>query len=135
MYSQTFTNSIRRRYHQIYFGRRNQYAFQEKCNHFCSNGEAAKAEIGVSSAMAAAGLTEISIWNSAQVMMAAEIAMEHHLGLCDPIGWIGAIPCIERNSMGAMKAITACHIALESDPSKMEFRLDDVIKSMWETAL
>ena len=95
-----------------------------------------QAEIGVSSAMAAAALTEISGGTPAQVMMAAEIAMEHHLGLtCDPIGGLVQIPCIERNSMGAMKAITACHIALESDPSKARVSLDDVIKSMWETAL
>lgn len=95
-----------------------------------------QAEIGVSSAMAAAGLTEISGGTPAQVLMAAEIAMEHHLGLtCDPIGGLVQIPCIERNSMGAMKAITAAHIALESDPSKARVSLDDVIKSMWETAL
>ena len=61
-------------------------------------------------------------------MMAAEIAMEHHLGLtCDPIGGLVQIPCIERNSMGAMKAITACHIALESDPSKARVSLDDIL--------
>ena len=68
-------------------------------------------------------------------MMAAEIAMEHHLGLtCDPIGGLVQIPCIERNSMGAMKAITACHIALESDPSKPEF-LWMMSLNRWETAL
>lgn len=95
-----------------------------------------QAEIGVSSAMAAAGLTEISGGTPAQVLMAAEIAMEHHLGLtCDPIGGLVQIPCIERNSMGAMKAITASHIAMESDPSKARVSLDNVIKSMWETAL
>ena len=95
-----------------------------------------QAEIGVSSAMAAAGLTEISGGTPAQVLMAAEIAMEHHLGLtCDPIGGLVQIPCIERNSMGAMKAITAAHIALESDHSKARVSLDQVIKSMWETAL
>lgn len=95
-----------------------------------------QAEIGVSSAMAAAGLTEICGGTPAQVLMAAEIAMEHHLGLtCDPIGGLVQIPCIERNSMGAMKAITASHIALESDPSKARVSLDQVIKSMWETAL
>ena len=95
-----------------------------------------QAEIGVSSAMAAAALTEISGGTPAQVLMAAEIAMEHHLGLtCDPIGGLVQIPCIERNSMGAMKAITAAHIALESDPSKARVSLDQVIKSMWETAL
>ena len=95
-----------------------------------------QAEIGVSSAMAAAGLTEILGGTPAQVLMAAEIAMEHHLGLtCDPIGGLVQIPCIERNSMGAMKEITAAHIALESNPSKARVSLDQVIKSMWETAL
>ncbi|MDY3316500.1 L-serine ammonia-lyase [Riemerella anatipestifer] len=94
-----------------------------------------QAEIGVSSAMAAAGLTEISGGTPEQVLMAAEIAMEHHLGLtCDPIKGLVQIPCIERNSMGAMKAITAANLALESDPKAAKVSLDDVIKSMWETA-
>lgn len=94
-----------------------------------------QAEIGVSSAMAAAGLTEISGGTPEQVLMAAEIAMEHHLGLtCDPIKGLVQIPCIERNSMGAMKAITAANLALESDPKNARVSLDDVIKSMWETA-
>ena len=94
-----------------------------------------QAEIGVSSAMAAAGLTEIMGGTPAQVLMAAEIAMEHHLGLtCDPIAGLVQIPCIERNSMGAIKAITAANIALESDPEKARVTLDEVIQSMWETA-
>ena len=94
-----------------------------------------QAEIGVSSAMAAAGLTEIMGGTPGQVLMAAEIAMEHHLGLtCDPIGGLVQIPCIERNSMGAIKAITAANIALESDPKKAKVSLDQVIQSMWETA-
>lgn len=94
-----------------------------------------QAEIGVSAAMAAAGLTEILGGTPAQVLMAAEIAMEHHLGLtCDPIAGLVQIPCIERNSMGAIKAITACNIALESDPSKAKVTLDQVIQSMWDTA-
>ena len=94
-----------------------------------------QAEIGVSSAMAAAGLTEIMGGTPGQVLMAAEIAMEHHLGLtCDPIGGLVQIPCIERNSMGAIKAITAANIALESDPSKAKVSLDQVIQTMWETA-
>jgi L-serine dehydratase len=94
-----------------------------------------QAEIGVSSAMAAAGLTEIMGGSPGQVLMAAEIAMEHHLGLtCDPIGGLVQIPCIERNSMGAIKAITAANIALESDPEKAKVSLDQVIQSMWETA-
>lgn len=94
-----------------------------------------QAEIGVSSAMAAAGLTECLGGNPDQVLMAAEIAMEHHLGLtCDPIAGLVQIPCIERNTMGSIKAITAAHIALESDPSAAKVTLDGVIKSMWETA-
>jgi L-serine dehydratase len=93
------------------------------------------AEIGVSSAMAAAGLTEVQGGDTHQVLMAAEIAMEHHLGLtCDPIGGLVQIPCIERNAMGAMKAITASQIALASDPSLAKVSLDDVIKTMWHTA-
>ncbi len=94
-----------------------------------------QAEIGVSSAMAAAGLTEGLGGSPDQVLMAAEIAMEHHLGLtCDPIAGLVQIPCIERNTMGSIKAITAAHIALESDPSAAKVSLDGVIKSMWETA-
>ena len=95
-----------------------------------------QAEVGVSSAMAAAGLTEMMGGTPGQVLMAAEIAMEHHLGLtCDPIAGLVQIPCIERNSMGAMKAITAANIAIESDPAKARVSLDEVIQSMWETAL
>ncbi len=94
-----------------------------------------QAEIGVSSAMAAAGLTEIMGGSPGQVLMAAEIAMEHHLGLtCDPIRGLVQIPCIERNSMGAIKAITAANIAIESDPAKARVTLDEVTKSMWDTA-
>jgi len=95
-----------------------------------------QAEIGVSSAMAAGALTECLGGSVQQVMMAAEIAMEHHLGLtCDPIGGLVQIPCIERNTMGAIKAITASQLALESDPTKAKVTLDGVIKTMWETAL
>ena len=94
-----------------------------------------QAEIGVSSAMAAAALTECQGGSFEQAMMAAEIAMEHHLGLtCDPIGGLVQIPCIERNTMGAIKAVTASQIAMESDPSKALVSLDAVIKTMKETA-
>ncbi len=94
-----------------------------------------QAEIGVSSAMAAGGLCAVMGGDIDQILMAAEIAMEHHLGLtCDPIAGLVQIPCIERNSMGAIKAITACNIALESDPSSAKVSLDAVIKSMWDTA-
>lgn len=94
-----------------------------------------QAEIGVSSAMAAAGLTTCLGGDNEKTLMAAEIAMEHHLGLtCDPVGGLVQIPCIERNAMGAMKAITASHIAMASDPHFAKVSLDSVIKSMWETA-
>ncbi len=95
-----------------------------------------QAEIGVSSAMAAGALAESMGGNPKQVMMAAEIAMEHHLGLtCDPIRGLVQIPCIERNTMGAIKAITACQLALNSDPEKAKVSLDDVVRTMWNTAM
>ena len=94
-----------------------------------------QAEIGVSSAMAAGALTNLMGGTYEQVLMAAEIAMEHHLGLtCDPIGGLVQIPCIERNTMGAMKAITASNLALSFDPSNSKVDLDTVIKTMWDTA-
>jgi L-serine dehydratase len=94
-----------------------------------------QAEIGVSSAMAAAGLTEVLGGNQRQSMMAAEIAMEHHLGMtCDPIGGLVQIPCIERNTMGAIKAITASQLAMQSTPDFAKVSLDGVIKTMWDTA-
>ena len=94
-----------------------------------------QAEIGVSSAMAAAGLAQIMGASPGQVQQAAEIAMEHHLGMtCDPIAGLVQIPCIERNTMGAIKAITAANIAVESDPTQAKVTLDGVIKTMWETA-
>jgi L-serine dehydratase len=95
-----------------------------------------QAEIGVSSAMAAAALTESLGGNQRQSLMAAEIAMEHHLGLtCDPIAGLVQIPCIERNTMGAIKAITASQLAMQSQPDFAKVSLDGVIKTMWNTAL
>jgi L-serine dehydratase len=94
-----------------------------------------QAEIGVSSAMAAAALTESMGGTQKQSLMAAEIAMEHHLGLtCDPIGGLVQIPCIERNTMGAIKAITASQLALQSTPDFARVSLDAVIRTMWDTA-
>jgi L-serine dehydratase len=94
-----------------------------------------QAEIGVSSAMAAGALTECVGGTQRQAMMAAEIAMEHHLGLtCDPIGGLVQIPCIERNTMGAIKAITASQLALQSTPDFAKVSLDAVIRTMWDTA-
>ena len=94
-----------------------------------------QAEIGVSSAMAAAGLTECMGGTQKQAMMASEIAMEHHLGLtCDPIAGLVQVPCIERNTMGAIKAITASQLALQGSPDYAKVSLDAVIKTMWDTA-
>ncbi|MEP6928031.1 MAG: L-serine ammonia-lyase [Ginsengibacter sp.] len=95
-----------------------------------------QAEIGVSSSMAAAALTECMGGTQRQALMAAEIAMEHHLGMtCDPINGLVQIPCIERNTMGAIKAITACQLALQSAPDYAKVSLDNVIKTMWNTAM
>jgi L-serine dehydratase len=94
-----------------------------------------QAEIGVSSAMAAAALTEAMGGSQRQALMAAEIAMEHHLGLtCDPIAGLVQVPCIERNTMGAIKAITASQLALQSSPDYAKVSLDNVIQTMWQTA-
>jgi L-serine dehydratase len=94
-----------------------------------------QAEIGVSSAMAAAALCELMGGSPDQVLVAAEIAMEHHLGLtCDPIGGLVQIPCIERNTMGAIKAINAAELAMETDAKNVKVPLDKVINTMWQTA-
>lgn len=94
-----------------------------------------QAEIGVSSAMAAGALTELLGGTPEQVLVAAEIAMEHHLGMtCDPIGGLVQIPCIERNAMGAIKAINAAEMALDTDPNNVKVPLDKVVQTMWETA-
>ena len=94
-----------------------------------------QAEIGVSSAMAAGALCELMGGTPEQVTVAAEIAMEHHLGLtCDPIGGLVQVPCIERNTMGAIKAINAAELALDTDPKNAKVPLDKVVNTMWETA-
>ena len=92
-------------------------------------------EVGVACSMAAAGLTEILGGTPAQVENAAEIGMEHNLGLtCDPIGGLVQIPCIERNAMGAIKAINASRLALAGDGTH-QVSLDKVIKTMRQTGL
>ncbi len=94
-----------------------------------------QAEIGVSSAMAAAALTESLGGTQRQALMAAEIAMEHHLGMtCDPVAGLVQVPCIERNTMGAIKAITASQLALQSMPDYAKVSLDTVVSTMWATA-
>ncbi|WP_370939558.1 L-serine ammonia-lyase [Amycolatopsis sp. cg13] len=90
-------------------------------------------EVGSASAMAAAGLTEVLGGSPAQVENAAEIGVEHHLGLtCDPVGGLVQIPCIERNAVGASKAIHAARMAMRGDGSHV-VTLDKAIKTMRET--
>jgi L-serine dehydratase len=90
-------------------------------------------EVGVACSMAAAGLTAALGGSNAQVENAAEIGMEHNLGLtCDPVGGLVQIPCIERNAMGAVKAIDASRLAMMGDGSHM-VSLDKVIETMRQT--
>ena len=90
-------------------------------------------EVGVASSMAAAGLCAALGGSNAQVENAAEIAMEHHLGMtCDPVGGLVQIPCIERNAFGAVKAIAAASLALHGD-GRHRVSLDSVIKTMRQT--
>jgi L-serine dehydratase len=90
-------------------------------------------EVGVSSSMAAAGLAALLGGTNEQIANAAEIAMEHHLGMtCDPVAGLVQIPCIERNSMGAVKAINAARLAMRGNGSH-HISLDAVIAAMKET--
>lgn len=90
-------------------------------------------EVGVACSMAAAGLTAVLGGSNAQIENAAEIGMEHNLGLtCDPIGGLVQIPCIERNAMGSIKAIDASRIAMMGDGTHV-VSLDKVIATMWQT--
>ena len=92
-------------------------------------------EVGVACSMAAGGLMAAMSGSNGQIEHAAEIGMEHNLGMtCDPIGGLVQIPCIERNAMGAVKAVHACRIALnESESHKVS--LDQVIQTMYQTGL
>lgn len=93
-----------------------------------------QAEIGVSSSMAAAGLAQLLGASPEQVCTAAEIAMEHHLGLtCDPVAGLVQIPCIERNAIAAHHAISSAHLALISPLHQSKVSLDQVIRTMWKT--
>ena len=92
-------------------------------------------EVGVACSMAAGGLTAALGGNNGQVEHAAEIAMEHNLGMtCDPIGGLVQIPCIERNAMGAVKAVHAARLAL-NEPEAHKVSLDQVIRTMYLTGL
>ncbi len=90
-------------------------------------------EVGVACSMAAGALTEIMGGNVVHVENAAEIGMEHNLGLtCDPVGGLVQVPCIERNAMGAIKAINASRLAMRGS-GEQKVSLDKVIKTMWDT--
>ena len=90
-------------------------------------------EVGVACSMAAAGLAAVMGGSNAQIENAAEIGMEHNLGLtCDPIGGLVQVPCIERNTMGAVKAINAARLALRGDGTH-QVSLDSVIETMRQT--
>ena len=90
-------------------------------------------EVGVACSMAAGALAELLGGSPAVVENAAEIGMEHNLGLtCDPIGGLVQVPCIERNAMGAVKAINAARLALRGT-GEHKVSLDKVIRTMWET--
>jgi len=90
-------------------------------------------EVGVACSMAAGALTEIMGGTPSKVENAAEIGMEHNLGLtCDPVGGLVQVPCIERNAMGSVKAINASRLALRGTGNQ-KVPLDKVIKTMWET--
>ena len=92
-------------------------------------------EVGVACSMAAGGLTAALGGNDGQVEHASEIAMEHNLGMtCDPIGGLVQIPCIERNAMGAVKAVQASRLALH-EPEAHKVSLDQVIHTMYQTGL
>jgi L-serine dehydratase len=92
-------------------------------------------EVGVACSMAAGGLTSALGGNDGQIEHAAEIAMEHNLGMtCDPIGGLVQIPCIERNAMGAAKAVQAARLAM-NEPEAHKVSLDQVIRTMYLTGL
>ena len=92
-------------------------------------------EVGVACSMAAGGLVAALGGNNLQIENAAEIAMEHNLGLtCDPINGLVQVPCIERNAMGAIKAVNAARLALQGTGNHI-VSLDSIIKTMYETGL
>lgn len=93
-------------------------------------------EIGVACSMAAGGLAAVLGGNLRQIENAAEIAMEHNLGLtCDPIKGLVQVPCIERNAMGAVKAVNATRLAMRNPNGSHLVSLDSIIKTMYETGL
>jgi L-serine dehydratase len=105
-----------------------------KYNASISGAEAGcQAEVGSASAMAAAGLCAVLGGSSEQIENAAEIALEHHLGMtCDPVAGLVQVPCIERNGLGAIKAVSAASLALRGDGQHL-IPLDACIETMRQT--
>jgi L-serine dehydratase len=105
-----------------------------KYNASISGAEAGcQAEVGSASAMAAAGLCAVLGGSSEQIENAAEIALEHHLGMtCDPVAGLVQVPCIERNGLGAIKAVSAASLALRGDGQHL-IPLDTCIETMRQT--
>ena len=92
-------------------------------------------EVGSAAAMAAAGLCAVLGGTNEQIENAAEIAIEHHLGMtCDPVGGLVQVPCIERNAMGAVKAVNAASLALRGDGTHF-VPLDSAIETMRQTGV
>lgn len=135
-YFDRFHRSVSSSEIQTYFLTCGAIAILYKLNASISGAEmGCQGEVGVASSMAAAGLTALRGGSTSQIECAAEIAMEHHLGLtCDPVKGLVQIPCIERNTMGAIKAINAARLALAGDGSQ-KVSLDKVIKTMKQTGL
>ena len=103
--------------------------------HACGHDGHCQGEVGSASAMAAAGLAAVMGGSPAQIENAAEIALEHHLGMtCDPIGGLVQVPCIERNAFGAVKAVTAASMALKGDGTHF-VPLDACIETMRQTGV
>ncbi len=93
-------------------------------------------EVGVACSMAAGGLAALWGGTPQQVASAAEIGMEHNLGLtCDPVGGLVQVPCIERNAIGAVKAVNAARLALHRTGAESTVSLDQVIETMRQTGL
>ncbi|KAJ1322872.1 L-serine ammonia-lyase subunit alpha [Microdochium nivale] len=94
------------------------------------------AEVGVACSMAAAGFAAVHGASVETIEMAAEIGIEHNLGLsCDPIASLVQAPCIERNALGSIKAVSSANLALASNPQTMKVRLDDAVRAMRLTAI
>lgn len=135
MYYDRFEQKLNPELLETFFLTASAIAYLFKENSSISGAEmGCQGEVGVAASMAAAGYCALKGGSPEQIECAAEIAMEHHLGLtCDPVKGLVQIPCIERNSMGATKAITATFLALKRTLSDRKVSLDRVIRTMKKT--